>query len=108
VSEAELDAVLGAGYGIFAGQSVQWARLRFSAERARWVAAETWHRQQRGQWDDQGRWTLDLPYADSRELEMDILRHVPHVEVLAPETLRCELIDKLMTGLERLSAGLTP
>ena len=39
VAEAELDVVLGAGYGIFAGREVQWARLRFSAERARWVAA---------------------------------------------------------------------
>ena len=34
VPDAELDEVLGAGYGIFAGRRVQWARLRFSAERA--------------------------------------------------------------------------
>ena len=43
VPDAELDDVLGSGYGIFAGKKVQWATLRFSAERARWVAAETWH-----------------------------------------------------------------
>lgn len=41
--EEGLDAALGAGYGIFSGAQVQWATLRFSAERARWVAAEEWH-----------------------------------------------------------------
>ncbi len=54
VAETELDAVLGAGYGIFAGRAVHWATLRFSAERARWVAAETWHKQQRGQFEADG------------------------------------------------------
>ena len=36
VADAELDAVLGSGYGIFAGRDVQWATLRFTPERARW------------------------------------------------------------------------
>ena len=43
VPDADLDAELGAGYGIFAGRQVQWAHLRFSADRARWVAKERWH-----------------------------------------------------------------
>jgi len=43
IPDAELDEVLGAGYGIFAGKDVQWATLRFTAKRARWVAAELWH-----------------------------------------------------------------
>jgi len=30
VSEQELDAVLGAGYGIHAGKDVTWATLRFT------------------------------------------------------------------------------
>ena len=34
VSEARLDAVSGAGYGIFSGRTIRWARLRFSPERA--------------------------------------------------------------------------
>lgn len=108
VPETELDAVLGAGYGIFSGKAVQWARLRFSTERARWVSAETWHPQQRASWDEQRRWTLELPYADSRELEMDILRHLPHVEVLGPETLRLAVIDKLKMGLQTMAPGLMP
>ena len=104
VAEAELDAMLGAGYGIFAGRDVQWAQLRFSAERARWVAAETWHPAQRGRFEDSGCYLLDLPYADPRELVMDILRHVPEVEVLGPAGLRQAVREKLVKSL----SGLTP
>jgi len=104
VAEAELDAVLGAGYGIFAGREVRWATLRFSAQRARWVADETWHPQQNGHFEASGHYLLTLPYADPRELVMDILRHVPEVEVLAPADLRAMVREKLVEGL----AGLTP
>ena len=102
VPDAELDEVLGAGYGIFAGREVQWTRLRFSPARSRWVSAETWHPQQRGRFDAEGRWMLDLPYADPRELVMDILRHVPEVEVLWPEELAAEVGQKLVAGIDRL------
>lgn len=99
VPESELDDVLGAGYGIFAGREVQTARLRFSPERSRWVAAETWHVKQRGWFDAEGRWNLDLPYADPRELVMDILRHVPEVEVMWPEGLAGVVEERLREGL---------
>jgi predicted DNA-binding transcriptional regulator YafY len=99
VREEELDQVLGAGYGIFAGVAGQWATLRFAPERARWVAAETWHRHQHSRWDAEGRWVLTLPYADPRELVMDILRHVPDVEVLWPDELRDEVLRRMEMGL---------
>ena len=102
VPDAELDEVLGAGYGIFAGKKVEWASLRFSAERARWVAAETWHPQQRGRFDGEGRWLLELPYADPRELAMDVMRHMPHVEVLGPPALREMVEERLRRGLENM------
>ncbi len=102
VPDTELDDLLGAGYGIFAGRDVQWAMLRFSPERARWVAAETWHPQQQGRWDAEGRWLLKLPYADPRELVMDILRHVPDVEVLAPAGLEEEVMRRLQAGLGKM------
>jgi len=101
VPEHQLDALLGAGYGIFAGKKVQWAELRFSPERARWVAAETWHPKQGGRFDADGRWLLRLPYADARELVMDILRHVPEVEVLGPAGLRQVVAEKLRSALGR-------
>ena len=69
VPDAELDEMLRTGYGIFAGRRVQWARLRFSAERARWVSAESWHPKQRAQFEPEGSYLLELPYADPRELD---------------------------------------
>ena len=100
VPDAELDAVLGAGYGIFAGREVQWATLRFTPERARWVAAETWHPKQRGRFEADGCFLLELPYADPRELVMDILRHVPHVQVLGPQALHDAVRGNLLAALQ--------
>jgi len=88
VAEKTLDAWVDAGYGIFSGEDVRWAKLRFSPARARWVATEAWHPQQRGAFDGEGRYVLELPYADDRELTLDILRHGAEVEVLAPPELR--------------------
>ena len=103
VADSELDDVLGAGYGIFAGKNVQWATLRFSAERSRWEAAETWHPKQRGRWGGDGRWILDLPYADLRELVMDILRHVPEVVVVGPRELAEAVGERLRAAVGRLT-----
>jgi predicted DNA-binding transcriptional regulator YafY len=88
VSKRDLDATLGAGYGIFSGTKVQWAKLRFTPERARWVASEQWHPQQKTATDADGRYLLELPYSNPTELIMDILRHGAGVEVLAPPALR--------------------
>ena len=108
VPDAELDAVLGAGYGIFAGRDVQWATLRFTPERARWVSAETWHPKQCGRFEADGHYRLELPYADPRELVMDILRHVPEVEVIGPAGLREAVAEKLRAGVEKMSGRVTP
>lgn len=105
IDDDELDRVLGGGYGIFAGTRVRWATLRFSAERARWVAAETWHPDQRSRFDDEGRWLLELPYADHRELVMDILRHLPDVEVLGPPDLDDEVRRRVRETVTRWRAG---
>jgi predicted DNA-binding transcriptional regulator YafY len=62
--------------------------LRFTPERARWVARERWHPEQQGEFDGEGRYVLTVPYANDTELIMDILRFGPEVEVLAPQELR--------------------
>jgi predicted DNA-binding transcriptional regulator YafY len=108
VPDAELDEVLGSGYGIFAGKAVQWATLRFSAERARWVATESWHPKQRGRFEADGCYLLELPYADPRELVMDILRHVLEVEVVEPQGLREAVAQKLRVGLRKFRPRVTP
>ena len=88
VDEATLDATFAPSYGIFSGGPVQWARLHFTPGRARWVAHEQWHPQQQGQLQADGSYLLRLPYADHRELMMDILKHGAHCEVLGPAGLR--------------------
>jgi len=62
--------------------------LRFTPERARWVATETWHPRQKDWFDDDGSYVLEFPYSDDRELLMDILKQGPAVEVISPASLR--------------------
>ncbi|HET7611426.1 MAG TPA: WYL domain-containing protein, partial [Rhodanobacteraceae bacterium] len=52
---------------------------------------EHWHSLQEGRWLDDGRYELRVPYAQSRELVMDILRYGPDAEVVAPQSLREEI-----------------
>ena len=86
--DATLNRELASAYGIFAGEPVATAILRFSAHRARWVADETWHPEQQSRWLDDGRYELSLPYSRDTELIMDILKHGAEVEVIAPVQLR--------------------
>lgn len=99
IRDQTLNKQLGSGYGIFSGSKITWARLRFSPDRARWVASERWHPKQRGQWLEDGGYVLELPYADDRELVMDILKYGPDCEVLAPDTLRAAIKAKAAATL---------
>ncbi len=90
-----------AGYGIFSGPPKAWARLRFEARRARWVSGEQWHPDQIGHFEADGRFVLELPYADDRELVGDILRHGADCEVLAPPELRERVACALRLAQQR-------
>ena len=96
IADFTLDRDLGAGYGIFAGSGrPRVAHLRFSQMQARWVADEIWHSRQEGAFDAAGRYELRVPYTDSRELVMNILKYGAEVEVLGPEVLRAEVAEAL-------------
>jgi predicted DNA-binding transcriptional regulator YafY len=95
VADKMLDAELGLGYGIFAGRETRKAVLRFTAERARWIARETWHPAQESHFDEAGRYILTVPYSNDTELIMDVLRYGPDVEVLKPAGLRDKLRERL-------------
>jgi predicted DNA-binding transcriptional regulator YafY len=88
VPAATLDAHHALAYGIFSGAVKAWAVLLFSEESARWVKSENWHLEQTSETLPDGRYRLRLPYANERELLMDILRHGSHVEVEQPPSLR--------------------
>jgi len=88
VPDAELDAVLASGYGIFSGRKVQWATLRFAAPAARYVSLEEWHPKQKARWEKDGSYVLEVPYSSQKELMMDILKFGPDVEVTGPASLR--------------------
>lgn len=99
IPDHELDDHFATSYGIFAGKANKTAVLRFSAERARWVADERWHPEQVGQFLTDGRYELSIPYREARELVMDILRHGGDVEVAGPESLREEVRSALRRAL---------
>ena len=101
VREAELDEYLGSGYGIFAGRKVEWATLKFTPEAARWVSAQNWHPKQRSRVEKDGSYVLELPYAEDRELVMEILRFGADVEVLGPAALRKRVRDALREAARR-------
>ncbi|MGH8744397.1 MAG: helix-turn-helix transcriptional regulator, partial [Burkholderiales bacterium] len=69
--------------------------LRFTAERARWVAEEQWHPQQKGVFLEDGSYKLSIPYSGTHELVMDILKYGPDVEVIAPGELRSAVAAQL-------------
>jgi len=79
VAVKDLETELDAGYGIYGGggSKVKWATLVFQADAAQWVAVEEWHAQQKGRWLSDGRYELQVPYADPTELAMDITVWTP-------------------------------
>ncbi|WP_300319279.1 YafY family protein [Accumulibacter sp.] len=101
VADKRLDEMLGSGYGVFSGDQVCWAVLRFTPERARWVAAERWHRKQEGRFLADGSYELRVPYADDRELIMDIMKYGGDCQVVEPEALRARVAAEFESALAR-------
>ena len=101
ISDARLDRHYATAYGIFAGKPKHTAVLRFTAERARWVADERWHPKQRGKFLKDGVYELRVPYGDPTELLMDILKYGPDVEVIGPTRLREQARQRLASTLKR-------
>ncbi|MES9844871.1 MAG: WYL domain-containing protein [Candidatus Sedimenticola sp. PURPLELP] len=96
ISESTLDDYYTSAYGIFSGDPKETAVLRFTPQRARWIAAEQWHPRQQSRWLDDGSYELSIPYSQSPELISDILKQGPDVEVMAPASLRREVIQRLL------------
>lgn len=78
---------------------IRWPCCNSRVKRARWVTDERWYPEQVGQFLTDGRYELRVPYRDSRELVMDVLRHGAETEVIAPEALREEMRKVLVAAL---------
>ena len=100
IEDKVLDLELGSGYGIFAGKDIKWATIRFSPERARWVSTEKWHPNQIGVFLDNGSYELKVPFSNTRELCMDILKHGADVTVISPVELIEEVIKEAKSLIE--------
>ena len=103
VPDAQMDEVLKSGYGIFSGKTVQWAKLRFTPEVARYVAVEEWHPRQRARFERDGSYLLEVPFNSDEELLMDVMKHGAEVEVMGPESLRNEIRVRLLLAVRRYS-----
>lgn len=101
VADKRLDEVLGSGYGIFSGDDISWATLRFSPERSRWVSSERWHSNQKAKINKDGSFELKIPYADDRELIMDILKYGGDCQVVEPKALRDRVVAEFRRGLSQ-------
>ena len=102
IDKKALDRYLGASFGIFTGPAKAWAVLRFSPLMSRWVADEQWHTDQIGVWKGE-KYELQIPYSDPRELLMDILKYGPEVEVIAPDSLRRLIAERLNNAVRLYS-----
>lgn len=101
VSERQQQEFLQSSYGIFTGKAEYKAVLEFTASRANWVADEHWHEEQQGEWLKNGRYRLRIPFGDSRELIMDILKYGPDVKVIDPPFLK-QAVKQQIDAMQRL------
>ena len=105
VAEKDLKEYFETSYGIFRGKATRVAKLRFTPARARWVAGEVWHAGQKGVFEKDGSYLLEVPYHDDRELVMDVLRHGAEVEVLGPADLRRAVVRQARAVVARHGAA---
>ena len=101
IAQSKLKEYFEKGYGIFSGSKVQWAKLRFTPTRTRWVSTEQWHPDQRTSFDQDGYYLLEIPYSDDRELAMDILKHGNEVVVVSPKSLRNRIKTILKAAIDQ-------
>lgn len=105
ISEARLNQHFASSFGIFGGQPTATAVLRFTAKAAAWVADEAWFPDAQGEWLQDGCFELHIPYNNPTELIMEICRHGPDVEVVAPAELRQQVQMRLQQAADQYGNG---
>jgi len=88
IDPKKIDKLMKSSYGMFSGQAQETAILHFKAPVSYWIAKETWHPAQQGQWLENDIFELKIPYQNPKELLADILRYADKVIVKAPASLK--------------------
>lgn len=90
VNADKLDQYYQASYGIYAGNTIEQATICFAPSVARRVSKEEWHPQQITQWNDDGSYSLSLPFNASQpqELIMDVIKYFDQAQIIEPAWLR--------------------
>lgn len=101
IQQDQLNQHFGTAYGIFGGTPDKTAVLKFTPYRAQWISHEQWHPDQIGELNNDGSYTLQLPYLNDKELLLDILRFGADVKVLEPQPLKEEVKKRLKQALEQ-------
>jgi len=101
LDEAVLERQLASSFGIFSGEPTATAVMRFTAKSAAWVADEAWFPDATGEWLEDGRFELCIPYNNPTELIMEICRHGPEVEVVSPPELRAQVAERLRQAVDQ-------
>ncbi|MCW9013280.1 MAG: WYL domain-containing protein [Gammaproteobacteria bacterium] len=94
-SEDKLNQHYATAYGIFAGEADKEAVLWASPKLARWLAEEQWHPKQTGQWLENGKYQITIPYHNHTELIMDILKYGAEIKVIGPDELKRVVADEI-------------
>jgi predicted DNA-binding transcriptional regulator YafY len=92
IPRKELDAHYTQSFGIFSGKPENIAEILFTGAAAYEVSQERWHHNQTGIWlEENNAYLLKIPYGNTTELVMDILKWGDSAEVVAPKSLREEI-----------------
>ena len=84
-----------------AGPKLEWATHKVTSASAPMFSAQSGHLNQRSRVEKDGSYVLELPYAEDRELVMEILKFGADVEVLQPADLRKRVADALKAAVKR-------
>lgn len=96
-------------YGIFGGNKVDIARIRFGKSVAEWIQDELWHSQQSIEKQDDGSLILTIPIGEVlTELVMDLMKYGGNVQVLYPKRLKTQLLAQHQKAIEYIGSSNEP
>ena len=94
-----VDDLLGNAFGLI-DEAPLAIRVRFSAEIAHLIRERTWHPSQEIAEEPDGSLILSFNAGGEKEILSWLYSYLPHVRVLAPESLRTSFVEGLRRGLD--------